>query len=185
MRIVAGEHRSRQLKTLPGDNTRPTLDKVREGVFSSIGPYFDGGVVLDLFAGSGAIGLESLSRGMDRAVLVDNNFQAMKIIQENVAALKEEQRVDCWKMDYTRALQQCIQQSQQFDLIYLDPPYSKIDLSAILQLIDENKLCAKNGLVICETLKTDEIKEEYKSFAKKKELHYGITKVIIFKEKEE
>lgn len=185
MRIVAGEHRSRLLKTLPGDNTRPTLDKVREGVFSSIGPYFDGGVVLDLFAGSGAIGLESLSRGMDKAILVDNNFQAIKIIQENVSSLKEDDRVECWKMDYQKALAQCIQQQVRFDLIYLDPPYSKVDLSAILQIIDEHQLLAKNGLVICETLKEEIVSESYKSFEKKKELVYGITKVILFKEKEE
>ncbi|MEA4873783.1 16S rRNA (guanine(966)-N(2))-methyltransferase RsmD [Anaerorhabdus sp.] len=185
MRIVAGKHRSRILKTLPGENTRPTLDKVREGVFSSIGPYFDGGIVLDLFSGSGAIGLECISRGMDFGIFVDSNYDAIKVIQENIKALKEEERTLCLKMDYNRALQQCVSQNRKFDLIYLDPPYSKISVSDILTFIDENKLLNKDGVVISETLKDEEVKEEFKSFNKKKELNYGITKIVIFKEKEE
>ncbi|MFV0552739.1 MAG: 16S rRNA (guanine(966)-N(2))-methyltransferase RsmD [Anaerorhabdus sp.] len=185
MRIVAGKHRSRILKTLPGENTRPTLDKVREGVFSSIGPYFDGGIVLDLFSGSGAIGLECISRGMDFGIFADNSYDAIKIIQENIKALKEEERTQCWKMDYKRALQQCVSQNKKFDLIYLDPPYSKISVSEILTFIDENKLLNKNGIVISETLKDEDVVVEYQSFTKKKELNYGITKINIFKEKEE
>ena len=92
MRIIAGEFASRRLETKKGNATRPTLDKVKEAVFSSLGGYFDGGNVLDLYAGSGAVGLEALSRGMDNAYFSDNDRIACSVIRNNIASLKVEDR---------------------------------------------------------------------------------------------
>ena len=90
MRVVAGEFGGRKLKTLSGNNTRPTTDKVKGAIFNMIGPYFDGGKALDLFSGSGSLGIEAVSRGMDQAVLVEKNFRAMEINLENIAVTKNE-----------------------------------------------------------------------------------------------
>ena len=99
MRIVAGNFRSRRIEAPRSDQTRPTLDKVREAVFNRIGPYFEGGVMLDLFAGSGAVGLEALSRGMERVVFVDRSMEAVDVIRRNIAALGVQQVSSVWKMD--------------------------------------------------------------------------------------
>lgn len=185
MRIVAGKHRSRILKTRPGQDTRPTLDKVKESIFSSIGPYFDGGNALDLFAGSGAIGLECISRGMDTCLFVDASFEAMKIIKENIASLKEETCCTCLKMDYKRALQECVSNQKTFSFIYIDPPYGKIAYDEILNFMDKHQLLTKEGYIICEGLKEDEFLDHYHSFKQKKETIYGITKICIYKGNEE
>jgi 16S rRNA (guanine966-N2)-methyltransferase len=84
MRVVSGDYRGRRLKSLEGENTRPTTDKVKESMFNMIGPYFDGGIALDLFSGSGGLAIEAVSRGVELAVCVERNFQAMKIIKENI-----------------------------------------------------------------------------------------------------
>lgn len=185
MRIIAGKHRSRSLKTREGQETRPTLDKVKESIFSSIGPYFDGGDALDLFAGSGAIGLECISRGMDSCLFIDTSFEAIKVIKENIVALKEENQCTCLKMDYKRALQDCVTNKRCFDFIYLDPPYGKISYDEVLQFIDTHHLLKKEGFIICEGLKEDIFCNQYQTFKQKKEAIYGITKICIYKGNEE
>ncbi|MDU0990620.1 MAG: RsmD family RNA methyltransferase, partial [Enterococcus faecium] len=89
MRIISGNYGGRRLKSLAGANTRPTTDKVKESIFNMIGPYFDGETVLDLFAGSGGLAIEAVSRGCSHAVCVDKNYQALKIIKENIEITKE------------------------------------------------------------------------------------------------
>src|SRR5699024_10406332 len=94
MRIISGTYGGRPLESLPGQNTRPTGDKLKETLFNIIGPYFSGGKVLDLYAGSGALGIEAVSRGMDEAVLVDNNHTAVNVIKENINITKESFKFD-------------------------------------------------------------------------------------------
>lgn len=118
MRIVSGEFGGRPLKTLQGKTTRPTSDKVRGAMFNMIGPYFDGGRVLDLFAGSGALSIEAISRGMSEAVLVERDRGAQAIIQENIKMTKAEQQFKLLKMDAKKALSQL---HQPFDLIFFRP----------------------------------------------------------------
>lgn len=120
MRIVAGKHRSRQIKSVPTDKTRPTLDQVKESLFQRIGPYFDGGSFLDLFAGSGNIGLEALSRGINHVTFVDNQIVAIKTINENIKSLKEEANTKVLMMSYEKAI---LSLDSSFDWIYCDPPY--------------------------------------------------------------
>ena len=122
MKIVSGIYGGRPLKTLEGKTTRPTSDKVRGAIFNMIGPYFEGGRVLDLYAGSGGLSIEAVSRGMSSAVLVELDRKAQTIIAENIQMTKEVGKFQLLKMDAERALEQV---SGGFDLIFLDPPYVK------------------------------------------------------------
>ena len=104
MRIITGEYGGRKLKAVPGNNTRPTTDKVKESIFNIIGPYFDGGVCLDLFAGSGGLAIEAVSRGMEKAVLIDQDPLAIKTIKENISVTKEADKFDVYRNDANRAI---------------------------------------------------------------------------------
>ena len=125
MRIIAGTYASLRLETLKGQATRPTLDKVKEAVFSALGGMFDGGTMLDLYAGSGAIGLEAVSRGMNQAVLVDQSHAAAEIIRKNIALLGCQKQTRLLAMNDRKALSLLAKEGVQFDLVYLDPPYEK------------------------------------------------------------
>lgn len=119
MKIVSGIYGGRPLKTLEGKTTRPTSDKVRGAIFNMIGPYFEGGRVLDLYAGSGGLSIEAVSRGMSSAVLVERDRKAQTIVAENIQMTKEVGKFQLLKMDAERALEQV---SGEFDLVFLDPP---------------------------------------------------------------
>lgn len=150
MRIIAGIHRSRVLKTLVGELTRPTLDQVKESCFNKMGQYFNGGIVLDLFSGCGNIGLECISRGFDKAIMVDVNPSACSIINENVALLKEESKCKVICASYQQAIEQlkCI----HFDFIYIDPPYGNVnDYFQSLNLLFKWDCIGNNTLIVLET----------------------------------
>lgn len=134
MRIIAGKWRGRPLKTLPGAATRPTLDRVKETLFNLIGPYFDGGTALDAFAGSGALGLEALSRGAERAVLVERNSRALAVIRENVRSLGAEAAVRLLCLDARRLPEVLPAEGIAADLAFFDPPYGWSD-AALAALI--------------------------------------------------
>ena len=105
MRVVAGEFGGRPLKTLDGKITRPTTDKVKGAIFNMIGPFFDGGRVLDLFSGSGSLAIEAISRGMTEAILVERDYRAQAVIQENLKITKSESQFKLLKMEANRALE--------------------------------------------------------------------------------
>ncbi len=144
MRIIAGSRKSRSIKSLPGENTRPTLDVVKEACFSMIGPWIQGKIGLDLFGGSGNIGLESLSRGALKMHFVDGSNQACQIIKENIKTLNFEKDSSVYRMDCFQACRYFKSKQIVFDFIYLDPPYQKLDLhkllNACLPIIHENSL---------------------------------------------
>ena len=118
MRVVAGTLKGRNIKAVKGTNTRPTTDKVKENIFNIIGPYFDGGIALDLFGGSGNLGIESLSRGIERVIFVDKESIAINTIKENVKELKIDNQVEIYRNDYLRALKALVKRDIQFDLIF-------------------------------------------------------------------
>lgn len=176
MRIVAGKHRSRILKTLEGVDTRPTSDKVKEAVFSKIGPYFEGGIILDLFSGSGNIALEAISRGFEKAIMVDKSKKAVNIIKSNVALLKEEEKCEIWSVDYKKALSMSEQRQIKFDLIYLDPPYQLELINELIDKINEYDLLNNKGIIVAESSEKEEIKVEKPLFIDK-QVNYGTIKV--------
>ncbi len=181
MRIIAGEFSSRRLETLSGDATRPTLDKVKEAVFSMLGGYFDGGTVLDLYAGSGAVGLEAISRGNDFAFLVDKSKPACDVIKKNVQSLKCEDRTKVLCMKDTVALEKLYEDGLQFDLVYLDPPYKAAHHDDILTYLNDHHMMKKNGYIVIESLKQETYQKDYSSIHFVKEKVYGIMKITIYK----
>lgn len=148
MRIVSGEFGGRPLKTLEGKTTRPTSDKVRGAIFNMIGPYFKGGRVLDLFAGSGGLSIEAISRGMSEAVLVERDRKAQAIIQANIKMTKASQQFTLLKMNAERALDHL---SGQFDVVFLDPPYAKETIVANIEALVEKNLLSDDVMIVCET----------------------------------
>jgi 16S rRNA (guanine(966)-N(2))-methyltransferase RsmD len=123
MRVIAGRHGGRRLKAPAGEATRPTSDRVREALFSVLGDRVEGARVLDLFAGSGALGLEALSRGAASATFVDAAPAAIRVLRDNLAALGEEAEVV--RADALRWLGTASRRSRQYDLVFLDPPYGR------------------------------------------------------------
>ena len=177
MKIVSGIYGGRPLKTLEGKTTRPTSDKVRGAIFNMIGPYFEGGRVLDLYAGSGGLSIEAVSRGMSSAVLVERDRKAQAIVAENIQMTKEVGKFQLIKMDAERALDQI---SGEFDLIFLDPPYAKEQIVADIEKMAERELFSEDIMVVCETDKAVELPEEIACLGIWKEKIYGISKVTVY-----
>ena len=139
MRIIAGKYRSRKLITLEGLATRPTLDQTKEAIFSSLGGYINDFVILDVFGGSGALSLESISRGAKEAYIIDSNPDAVKIIKKNADNLGVGQELHVYLGDYKKILERL--NNKKFDIVFLDPPYDKnLVTKAIEKLIQNNLL---------------------------------------------
>ena len=177
MKIVSGIYGGRPLKTLDGKTTRPTSDKVRGAIFNMIGPYFDGGRVLDLYAGSGGLSIEAVSRGMSSAVLVEKDRRAQNIVAENIQMTKESAKFQLLKMEAERALNQL---EGVFDLVFLDPPYAKEQIVSDIEKMAERNLLADDVMVVCETDKSVELPEEIACLGIWKEKIYGISKVTVY-----
>lgn len=177
MKIVSGTYGGRPLKTLEGKTTRPTSDKVRGAMFNMIGPYFDGGRVLDLYAGSGGLSIEAVSRGMEQAVLVEKDRRAQGIIASNIQMTKESHKFQLLKMEAHQALNQL---QGTFDLIFLDPPYAKEQIVADIDALAERGLLGEEVMVVCETDKAVDLPEEIACLGIWKEKIYGISKVTVY-----
>ena len=177
MKIVSGTYGGRPLKTLEGKTTRPTSDKVRGAMFNMIGPYFDGGQVLDLYAGSGGLSIEAVSRGMEQAVLVEKDRRAQAIIASNIQMTKESHKFQLLKMEAHQALSQL---QGTFDLVFLDPPYAKEQIVADIEALAERGLLGDEVMVVCETDKAVDLPEEIACLGIWKEKIYGISKVTVY-----
>ncbi|MCG5103595.1 16S rRNA (guanine(966)-N(2))-methyltransferase RsmD [Oceanobacillus alkalisoli] len=175
MRVIAGKRKGQGLKAVPGSETRPTTDKIKEAIFQSIGPFFDGGLVLDLFAGSGSLGIEALSRGMDRAIFVDKQGKAIHTIKENLKSVKMTDQAEVFRADAFRALKAAAKRGLVFDLILLDPPYGKVNLSSLIQEITEHELIKQSGLIYCEHDPQDELPEDTVNLTIQKQEVYSST----------
>lgn len=151
MRIISGVARGTRLLTLEGTETRPTLDRVKEPLFSIIQMHVKDARVLDLFAGSGALGLEALSRGAKSTVFTDISEKAINVINQNIQKIKLEDNAVILNQSYKETLKQMSSQNQQFDIIFLDPPYASGLLQNAMQEISDYKLLAENGIIVVET----------------------------------
>lgn len=148
MRIIAGEARGRIILSPPGTNTRPTLDRVRENEFNMLQGLVRDSHVLDLFAGSGALSFEALSRGASSAVLVDHDRQAHEVEKRNCATLGYEDKATIIRLDWYKALQMLIAEGRRFDLVFLDPPY---DLDCIPDIFSSLiPLLASDSIIVLE-----------------------------------
>lgn len=150
MRVISGTARGLRLKSLEGLDTRPTLDNVKEAIFSMLFSVCPDATVLDLFAGSGAMGIEALSRGAKEAVFADLNPRACSVVRENIEKARMTDRATVVNTDAARYLETAGKSGMKFDLIFLDPPYALGLIDDALRLIGEYNLLSEGGLVVCE-----------------------------------
>ena len=149
MRVISGTARGTNLETLEGNNTRPTLDRVKEALFNIIQCNIVDANVLDLFSGSGALGIEALSRGAKACIMCDKSYEAIQIINKNIRKTHLEEKAKVIKNDYKKTLE--LLQGQKFEVIFIDPPYAlDIAVSSIKYIIEFN-LLADDGIIILET----------------------------------
>ena len=158
MRIISGTARGTNLYTLEGSNTRPTLDRVKESLFNIINLKIYNAVVLDLFSGSGAIGLEFASRGAKEVVLCDNSKKATEIIKKNIEKTHLVEKVKLYNSDYIDYLKN--NKDKKFDIIYLDPPYKTDYIVKALDFILQYNMKDEDGLIIIETDEPNKIESE-------------------------
>lgn len=150
MYIIAGKFKKKSLFTPQSEAVRPTTSQLRETLFNICQLSVEGARFLDLFAGSGAMGFEALSRGASYAAFVENNRQALVAIRKNIAELGVADDTALWGMDVFKALERLVAQNTQFDIIYVDPPYSKGLGARVLTFVEENKVLAAGGSLFIE-----------------------------------
>lgn len=180
MRVVTGTARGRRLKELPGMDTRPTTDKVKESIFNIIQFDIEGRRVLDLFGGSGQLTVEALSRGAASAVVVELNPAAVKIIRENVALCGFNDRARVVASDARAFLAGC---REKFDLVFLDPPYAGPLMDLALETIAKIDIASENGIIVCESALDKEMPELPAPYEKGREYRYGKIKVTLYHRK--
>lgn len=180
MRVIAGTLKGRPLKAVPGSGTRPTTDKVKESIFNMLGPFFEGGIGLDLFAGSGGLGIEALSRGLDKVIFVDKDSKALQTIKANLKECGLMDHSEVYRNDAGRALKAIVKREITFDYIFLDPPYKQKKLEELLAYIDENNLLNENGYVMCEYSSESTPVNVIGRLHKVKEETYGIIGISIY-----
>lgn len=171
MRVISGKYKGRKLNGFNLEGTRPTMDRVKESLFSSIQNYIPKSICLDLFAGSGALGIEALSMMAKKVIFVDNNEQAIKTIKSNLNNISNYEIINS---DYKKYLKHT---KEKFDIIFLDPPYQANLLNKSLKYIEKYNLLNDNGIVICEYEKENPIT----NLELIKEKKYGSTYIKIFK----
>lgn len=180
MRVIAGKAKGRRLKTVSGDMTRPTTDKIKESIFNIIKPFLNGGNVLDLYAGSGALGIEALSRGMSRAVFVDKDWKCVEIIKNNVEICNLSELTEVYRNDAIRALHSLVKREIQFELIFLDPPYLINNYQELLKFIANNNLLIRQGIIVVEHDVKISLPSEMGVLTLIKNVSYGNTGVTIY-----
>lgn len=183
MRIIAGRNRGRKLKAVPGLKTRPTADRVKEAVFSSIQDRLYDCVVLDVFSGTGNIALEALSRGASEAVLLEQDEQALAVIRANIQLCGQQDSCTVLRGNSLALLERLAGQDRQFGLIYLDPPYQAGLYEKTLEKISLGKLLQKGGIIVVESAKNTSFFIENSIFFIYNEKIYGDTKVTYIQHK--
>lgn len=180
MRVITGTARGRKLKDLPGLDTRPTTDQVKESIFNIIQFDIEGRKILDLFGGSGQMAIEALSRGADSAVLVENNPAAVKVIRDNVTTCGFSGVTRVLPSDARVFLNGC---REKFDVIFLDPPYAGDLLEESLKTIAKIDIVTENGIIVCESSQDKVLPELEAPYEKGKEYRYGKIKVTLYRRK--
>ncbi|KQL44326.1 16S rRNA (guanine(966)-N(2))-methyltransferase RsmD [Brevibacillus choshinensis] len=180
MRVISGEHKGRRLAAVPGKGTRPTTDKVKESIFNMIGPYFDGGWALDLYAGTGGLGIEALSRGVDRSVFVERDARAFAVVKQNLETCRLEGSADLYRMDADRAIRTLATRKQAFDLVFLDPPYAQQKIAEEIRLLQELDLLADGAWIVAEHDVDVKLPEEIGDCVQDRASTYGDTAVTLY-----
>lgn len=182
MRIIAGEYRSRPLKAVPGQSTRPTTDKIKEAMFNLIGP--DLGkcqLALDFYAGSGALGIEAVSRGVDHAVLCEKSDRALRVISENIQMTNEPDRFTVLGGPNRKRLSQWFLSGEEgFDLVFLDPPYKQADLSGDILWLSQEGMLVDGCVIVCESDTGHVVPDQMDQLVLYKQRQYGMSIVSLY-----
>ena len=178
MRVITGSARGVRLLTPDGLNTRPTSDRVKEGLFSIIQFKIEGRKILDLFAGTGQLGIEALSRGASSAFFVDQSAAAVKLVKENIRRAGMENMSRVFQSDYDLFLKKC---RERFDIIFLDPPYAEKFLENALKTISEIDILREGGIIICEKTVEKSLNHEIPGLVFCKEYRYGKTSLVLYR----
>ena len=178
MRVITGKARGVQLMTPEGMQTRPTTDRVKEALFSIINFDIPGAKVLDLFGGTGQLGIEALSRGAQSAVFVDAREDACRLIKENLKRTKLELGTRVVRSDYLDYLRRC---REQYNIIFLDPPYAEVFLENALKRITEIDILQSDGIIVTERPLGKELPWEFDGYIRSKDYKYGKTLLTIYR----
>jgi 16S rRNA (guanine(966)-N(2))-methyltransferase RsmD len=181
VRVISGQAKGRPLKAVPGNTTRPTTDKVKEALFSIIGPYFDGERVLDLFAGTGGLGIEALSRGAGSAVFVDANPRSVEIVRRNLDATKLSNQAEVYRNDARKAIKALAKKGRPFDLIFLDPPYAMRDAEEMLAEMASLGLLADRATAVVEHSAEVEYPDRFGGLERVRLAKYGETALSVYR----
>ena len=176
MKVISGFLKGRNINGFEIDGTRPTMDRVKESLFAMIQDYLDDSVVLDLFSGSGNLGIEAISNGSKKVYFNDINGIAVKTIKDNLRAFDIEKYSVVTKYDYRECLKSI---KEKMDIIFLDPPYNDIILNDVISIILKQNLLNDNGLIVCEV--SSDYLDSFDSLERIKSRQYGDKHIIIFK----
>ena len=182
MRVITGKARGVNLKTPEGVKTRPTTDRVKEALFSIIQFDIPGKKVLDLFGGTGQLGIEALSRGAKSAVFVDAGEDACRLIRENLRRTKMESDAKVVKSDYMAYLDRC---REKVDIIFLDPPYAEVFLENALKRITEIDILQSGGIIVAERPLGKDLPWDFPGFTRSKDYKYGSTLLTLYRKDSE
>ena len=178
MRVISGKARGVSLKTPNGMATRPTADRVKEALFSIIQFDIPGANVLDLFGGTGQLGIEALSRGAKRTVFIDEREDACRLIRENLKRTKLENDGQVIRSDYLAYLRNC---HTKFDIILLDPPYAEVFLENALKLITEIDILQSGGIIVTERPAEKALDWQFEGYLRSKDYKYGKTLITLYR----
>ena len=178
MRVITGKARGVVLKTPEGMHTRPTTDRVKEAMFSILHFDIPGAAVLDLFGGTGQLGIEALSRGAKSAVFVDEREDSCRLIRENLKRTRLEAEGKVVKSDYLAYLGRC---REKFDIILLDPPYAEVFLENALKKITEIDILQTGGIIVAERPLGKELPWEFEGFSRSRDYKYGNTLLTLYR----
>ena len=179
MRVVAGKWGGRTIRAPRGTSVRPTPDRVREAVFAILGDDVEGSVLLDLFAGTGAMAIEALSRGAAGAVLVESSPAALSALRANLASLEAEHAV-CLPLDYREAVRRLSAKGRTFDLVFLDPPYGKGLVGLSAGLLSRAGILAPGAVVVAERASRDPVETLPAEWRERAERRYGDTRITLY-----
>jgi 16S rRNA (guanine(966)-N(2))-methyltransferase RsmD len=180
LRIISGEARGRRLARFKGQKIRPASDKVRGAIFNILGQAFEGREVLDLFAGTGALGIEALSRGAEKVVFVENSTAALRVLHENLALCRCGERAELVKTPVERGLKLLIKRGERFDHIFLDPPYGKGMVAKSLHMLSSGEMLKERGIITLKHSDQELPLERYGNLILTDQRKYGKTYVSFF-----
>lgn len=184
MRVISGKVRGLKLNTPKNEDVRPTTDRVKESLFNMINAYIMDSDILDLFAGTGSLGIECLSRGSNRCVFVDKSKESIDIVKSNIKKARMDEQSTIMNIDFKNAIKTLGNKNERFDVIFMDPPYYKNMFIDALSAIDENNLIKDDGIIVVEHDTKNSFPDNIGKLYKSRDKKYGNTTLTFYKMEE-